>query len=93
MDVSAISSFAFVPSHAISTLLENPTVELVRSLLNGIAARAQELEQLKTQKLRLEVELETSVRTSESKTKVLKISVDKALAESSRLRVDLQTSG
>jgi nucleoprotein TPR len=93
VDVSSIAAFASVPTSTVSTLLENPTVELVASLLEGIAKKIQEHEQLKAQKFRLEVELETSVRTSESKTKVLKTSVDRALAESSRLRVDLQTSG
>lgn len=93
VDVSAIASFASVPTPTVSTLLENPTVELVTSLLQGIATKIQEHEQVKARNFRLEVELETSVRTSESKTKVLKTSVDKALAESSKLRVDLQISG
>ena len=93
IDVGAIASFASVPNTTVSTLLENPTVELVTSLLQGIATKIQEHEQLKAQKFRLEVEHEASVRTSESKTKVLKTSVDKALAESSRLRVELQNSG
>lgn len=93
VDVSSIAIFASIPTATVSTLLENPTVELVTSLLQGIATKIQEHEQLKAQKFRLEVELETSVRTSESRTKVLKTSVDKALAESSRLRVDLQNSG
>ena len=93
LDVSSIATFASLPTNAVSTLLETPTVELVTSLLEGIAKKVQEHEQLKAQKFRLEVELETSVRTSESRTKVLKTSVDRALAESSRLRVDLQNSG
>ena len=93
VDVSSIATFASVPISTVSPLLENPTVELVTSLLEGIATKIQEHEQLKAQKFRLEVELETSVRTSESRTKVLKSSLDKALAESSRLRVDLQNSG
>lgn len=93
VDVNIIASFASIPGTSVSTLLQNPTVELVASLLQGISSKIQEHEQLKAQKFRLEVEHETSVRTSESKTKVLKSSVDKALAESSRLRVDLQNSG
>jgi nucleoprotein TPR len=93
VDVSAIATFASIPTTTVSTLLENPTVELVTSLLQGIATKIQEHEQLKAQKFRLEVEVETRLRTSESKTKVLKNSVDKALAESTRLRVELQNSG
>lgn len=93
VDVSSIATFASAPTTTVTTLLENPTVELVTSLLQGIATKIQEHEQLKAQKFRLEVELETSVRTSESRTKVFKTSLDKALAESSRLRVELQNSG
>jgi len=93
VDANSIASFASVPSSTVTSLLEHPTVELVTTLLQGIAAKIQEHEQLKAQKFRIEVELETKVRTNESKTKVLKNSVDKALAESSRLRVDLQSSG
>ena len=93
VDVRAISAFAAIPEASISSLLENPTADDVRSLLNGIEAKVKEFEQGKSQKVRLEVELETVVRTSESKAKVLQTSRDKALTESSKLRVELQTSG
>ena len=93
VDVSAISSFASVPISTVSTLLENPTTELLTSLLQGIAVKIQEHEKLKTEKFRSDVELEALVRTNESKTKVLRANVDKALAESSRLRVELQSTG
>jgi nucleoprotein TPR len=93
IDVRAIASFASIPDSTISSTLENPTVDLVRTLLQNISKRAHEYEQLKTQKLRLEVELETSVRTSESKAKALKGQVEKGLAEITRLRTELQNSG
>ena len=93
LNVRSLSNFASTAESTITTLLSNPTVDLVRSLLEGIAGRIQEHEQLKTQKLRLEIELETSVRSSESKVKVLRNSVEKALAESSKLRAELQSSG
>ena len=48
-----------------------------------------EYEQLKQQKVRLEIELEASVRNQESKVKVLKNSADKALTEASKLRLEL----
>lgn len=93
IDVRAISSFSSLPESSITSLLDSPTTELIASLLQGIENRVKEYEQSKSQKVKLEVELETVVRTSESKAKVLQNSRDKALAESSKLRVELQTSG
>lgn len=93
VDIRVISAFTTVPEASLTSLLDNPTTELVQSLLNSIEAKAKEFEQSKSQKVKLEVELETVVRTNESKTKVLQNSRDKALAESSKLRVELQTSG
>lgn len=93
VDARVISSFSAISENAVNTLLENPTTELVRSLLQSITTKAQEYEQIQTQKLRVEVELETVVRSNESKVKVLKNSVDKALAESTRLRTELSKSG
>jgi nucleoprotein TPR len=93
VDVRAISAFASVPEPTVTSLLSNPTADLVASLLKGIEVKLKEYEQNKSQKVRLEVELETVVRTSESKAKVLQASRDKALAESSNLRAEVQTSG
>lgn len=93
VDVRAVATFASLPETAISAILENPTVELVRSLLHNISAKAQEHDQLKSQRFRLEVEIETAVRTSESKVKALKGSVERGLAEVTRLRTELQNSG
>lgn len=93
VDVRALAAFASVPETTISTILENPTVELVRSLLHDISVKAQEYTQINSQKNRLEVELETVVRTSESKVKALRGSVEKGLSEITRLRAELQNSG
>ena len=93
VDVRAVSAFSSIPESSVTSLLSNPTTDLVTSLLKGITSKIKEYEQNKSQKVKLEVELETVVRTSESRAKVLQNSRDKALAESSKLRVDLQTSG
>ncbi|KIW73688.1 hypothetical protein PV04_01786 [Phialophora macrospora] len=92
VDVRAISAFSSLPESSVNSLLSSPTVDLVTSLLKSIEAKAKEFELNKSQKVKLEVELETVVRTSESKAKVLQNSRDKALAESSKLRVELQVS-
>lgn len=93
VDTRAISAFSSLPETSITSLIETPTSELVVTFLRSIETRAKECEQNKSQKIKLEVELETVVRTSESKAKVLQNSRDKALAEASKLRVELQTAG
>ncbi|KIW25006.1 uncharacterized protein PV07_10682 [Cladophialophora immunda] len=92
VDVRAISAFSSLPESSVTSLISEPTPELVTALLRAIEAKVKEFEQNKSQKVKLEIELETVVRTSESKAKVLQNSRDKALAESSKLRVELQTS-
>ena len=93
VDISFLSSHYAIPEASIQALVHDPTVELVKQLLEATASKARETEALKSDKLRLEVELENAVRTSESKVKTLKNSVEKGLAEISNLRAKIQTSG
>ena len=88
-----LSSHYALPESTLTTLQQAPTVELVNQLLESINKKAHESDELKSDKLRLEVELENSVRSNESKVKVLKASVDKGHAEVSDLRQKLHESG
>lgn len=96
---SATIEIPFLASHygiaeaTLTTLLQAPTVDLVNQLLESITVKAREFDDLKSDKLRLEVELENAVRASESKVKVLKSSVEKGLNEMATLRTRLQESG
>ena len=67
MDVPSLASYASVSESTISTLLLAPTVDLVQSFLTSILEKAHEHEQLKARSLRLDVELESVIRTSEAK--------------------------
>ena len=96
---SATVEIPFLASHygiaedILTTLSQAPTVDLVNQLLESITVKARESDELKSDKLRLEVELENAVRASESKIKVLKGSVEKGLNETATLRTRLQESG
>ena len=92
IDLRVISNFSSLPEAAISSVLDAPTSDSVKALLKAVEQNAKECEQSKSQKVKLEVELETVVRTNESKVKVLQNSRDKALADVQKLRVDLQSS-
>ncbi|CAI7572013.1 unnamed protein product [Penicillium glandicola] len=84
-----LSSHYALPESTLTTLTQAPTVELVNQLLESINKKAHESDELKSDKLRLEVELENSVRSNESKVKVLKASVEKGHAEVADLRKKL----
>lgn len=93
LDVARLSAFCSLPPTSIETLLDAPTVELVRTLLSNISDRTREYDELKSEKLKLGVELENAVRGGESKSRVLKSSVDKGLKEAAKLREKLQVAG
>lgn len=93
LDVPQLASFCSVPETSINTLLDQPTIELVRNVLQQVSAKAQEHNELRSEKLRLEVELENAVRGGESKTRALKISLDKAQKEGAEFRQKIQDEG
>ena len=93
LDIPQLASFCSIPETSIHTILDQPTVELVRSLLEGVSAKVQEHSELKSEKVRVDVELENAVRGGESKTRVLRTSLDKAQKESADLKQKLHTEG
>jgi hypothetical protein len=93
IDLKTISAFASVSEASLTGLLSEPTIDSIKSLLTGIEKSARACEQTKSSKVKLEVELETVVRTNESKVKVLQKSRDKALTDLQKLRGDLQAAG
>ncbi|KAI5294930.1 hypothetical protein KEM52_002840, partial [Ascosphaera acerosa] len=90
IDIPLIATQYGIPDTTLTTLTESPTPELVSELFGALTARAHELTELKSDKLRLEVELENAVRSSRSKVNVLKSTVEKHLAEVASLRGKLQ---
>ncbi|KAL8916596.1 MAG: hypothetical protein Q9208_008409 [Pyrenodesmia sp. 3 TL-2023] len=90
LDIPRLSSFCGLPQTSLTSLLDAPTSELVRTLLQNLTPRIREYDELKSDKLKLNVELENAVRGGESKSRVLKNSVDKGLREAAELRQRLQ---
>lgn len=93
LDVAQLSSFCSLPQQSIDTLLDAPTAGLVLALLENISVKAHEHNELASEKLKLGVELENAVRGSETKSRVLKGSIDKGLKEATDLREKLQAEG
>ena len=93
LDVPHLSTYLSVPQTTITTLLDAPTAELIYVLLDKVSTKAREHEEISSEKLKLEVELENAVRGGETKAKILKGSVDKGLKEVADLRQKLQAEG
>lgn len=93
VELPYLASHYTIAESTLTTLTQAPTVELVNQLLEAITKKAHEYEELKSDKLRLEVELENAVRSSDSKIKVLKSSVEKGHAEVEEARKKLHESG
>lgn len=93
LDTAQLSSYCSLPQQSIDTLLDTPTADLVRTLLEKISVKAREHNELTSENLRLSVELENAVRGGESKSRVLKGSIDKGLKEAADLRQRLRIEG
>ena len=93
VELPYLSSHYSIPESTLNTLTQSPTVELVNRLLEAVTKKAHESDELKSDKLRLEVELENAVRSSDSKIKVLKNSVETGHAEVAESRKKLHESG
>ncbi|PLB50146.1 putative filament-forming protein [Aspergillus steynii IBT 23096] len=89
IELPYLASHYSIAESALNTLTQAPTVELVNQLLEAITKKARDHDELKSDKLRLEVELENAVRSSDSKIKVLKNSVEKGHAEVEETRKKL----
>lgn len=93
LDIAQLSNFCSLPQTTIATLLDAPTPELVQTLLSNIAAKSDELDHVKSQLLKANVELENAVRGGESKSRVLRNSIEKAQREAADSKKILQAEG
>jgi nucleoprotein TPR len=93
VDVGYLAASYSVPVSTLQSLLSTPTIELVQSLLVQIEAKARAYDNLKSEKLRSDLELENIVRSNETRQKALKATADKALKELEELRAKYNEQG
>jgi len=93
VDVTYVSTHLGLSESTISSALEGPTVDLVKSILQAIAAKAYEYNELYSEKLQLDIELETTARGAEAQCAAFKASADKALKDLEEVRRKLQDEG
>lgn len=89
VDVPYLATTFDVAEDELQTLLDAPTAELVKSFLASLTGKAQEFDELKAEKLKVDVELENTVRTSETKVKAQKATVTRHAKEIEELRTKL----
>lgn len=93
VDVDYLAASYSVPETSIQSLLSTPTVELVQSLLAQIEAKAREYDDIRSEKLRSEVELEAAVHSADTRARSLKATADKAVKDADELRQKLAHEG
>lgn len=81
VDLGYIAGHLGLDQPVLTTLTTEPTVQLVANLLSAVAAKAHEFDQLYADKLQVDIELESAIRSAESRTEGSKATVDKALKE------------
>ncbi|KAF2468629.1 uncharacterized protein BDR25DRAFT_231528 [Lindgomyces ingoldianus] len=93
VDIGYLAASYSIPEPSLQSLIDSPTTELIHSLLVQIEAKAREFDEIKAEQLRSDVELETVVRSSDTRARSLKASVDKALKDVEELRRRLSSEG
>ncbi|WPH02229.1 Hypothetical protein R9X50_00508500 [Acrodontium crateriforme] len=89
LDVAYLSACYGIPESEFQTLLDEPTSELVESFLATLITKGQEFDGLRAEKLKLDVELENIVRTTDAKVKAQKAAVARHAKESAELKAQL----
>jgi hypothetical protein len=93
VDVGYLAASYSVPESTIQSLLSAPTVDLVQSLLTQIEAKARDFEDLQSEKLKADVELDNAVQSGEQRARALKAAADSAQKEAAELRQKVAQEG
>jgi nucleoprotein TPR len=93
VDTGFLATHLGLPEPTLSSALSNPTVDLIKSVLQAVAAKAHEFNELSSERLRQDIELESAVRSSEARTQSFKSTAEKALKDVEEVRQKLKTEG
>lgn len=93
IDSGFIAASLSLPETTITSLQQQPTIDLVNVLLQHIQQKAQDFETTEATKLQLEVELETLSRETESISQHAKETREKHLKELEEARQKLAREG
>lgn len=93
VDLAYVSGHLGLDPSILVTLTSGPTVDLVLTLLQAIALKAHEFDDLYANKLQIAIELENAVRSSETRSQTYKSTAENALKEVEQARQKLKDEG
>ena len=93
IDVDYLSAYLKVPQQTLASIVDAPTAELVRSILQAVTAKAREHDELEADKIRVDIELENAVRSSETRIEGLKSTIEKSQKTVEEVRTKLKEEG
>lgn len=93
VDTGYIAGHLGLEQPVLTGLTTQPTIDLVSTLLQAVAAKAHEFDDLYAAKLQTDIELENAVRSSESLSQASKATAEKALKDLEEARQKLREEG
>lgn len=93
VDTNYLSGYLNLSHETLVSVLDAPTTELVRSVLEAVTTKAREHDTLAADKLRVDIELENAVRSSETRIEGLRVGLDKAQKTVEEVRTKLKEEG
>lgn len=93
VDIGYLAAHLGTPEDTLISVTTNPTADLVNAVLAAVMAKAHEYDDLYSQKLQLEVELETNVRGAEAQRDRSHETAKKALKDVEEIREKLKQEG
>lgn len=93
VDVGYLSTYLGVPETSLSSAVTEPTVDLVKAILDAVAVKAHEFDALYAEKLNVDIELESVVRSSEARSGSFKTAAETSRKDVDELRRKLQDEG
>jgi nucleoprotein TPR len=92
-DIEYLSAYLSIPQPTLFSLIDTPTTELIRSVLQAITAKAHEHDEILSEKLRVDIELENAVRSSETRIQGLRSTIEKSQNTVEEVRTKLKEEG
>ena len=89
VDVGYLAAFYAVPEPTLQSLLSDPTIELVQTLLSQIDAAAREHDKVKAENIQLDVQLQNAVHSGDARERTQKELADQARKDAANLRQEL----
>lgn len=93
LDADYLSVYLSLPPQTFTSIVDAPTAELVRSVLEAITKKAREHDELVADKLRVDIELENAVRSSVTRIEGLRSTIEKSQKTVEELRTKLKEEG